>query len=115
MKVYITENTERVRSVGDNQQFYSVAIEVPTALAKALLAFEEKMKTYQVYLRGLQAVYRTRNPNEDFSTLEVPECLGVKSEELRREQDTEAPSSKPSRKKRKKTASDALMSPKKDG
>ena len=116
MKLYIDTNPIQTKGISAAQTFFSVPVELPDKLAKDLLAFEQKIKLYRIYLGKLEAMAQTRAVDIDYSTVEVPEWVETaeaQSEEPPKQQDTEAPSSSKSQSKRKKTQSKSRTSQKK--
>ena len=115
MKLWITQDSVQQVTVGEQQQFFGIPIELPDSKARPLLEFQQKWKEYQKYMRTIQAVLATNNPTADVNTVEVPKWLEeVPSEEPRKKRATAPRSSKKSPAKRKKNASSASTSQKTD-
>jgi len=116
MKAYISKDSRIDRVFSDKQSFFAAEIDLPEELVKSMLAYEDRYRTYQIYLRKLEGLVATRDPNIDLTTVEVPECLETAeaaSAGPRKKKATGATSSSKSQAKRKKTQSESATSRKK--
>lgn len=113
--LYVVQESVQRPRVKDNQEFYSVPIELDDWLAEAMEAFEQRDRIYREWLTKMRTCYGGRSDQPLESAIrEAPSCLreGTPNVEQPKPQDTEAPSSKSSPDKQPKTASSALMSQK---
>jgi hypothetical protein len=116
MKAFISKESQVNRVFSDKQTFFAAQIDLPEELTKSMLAYEDRYKTYQMYLRKLEGLVLSRAQDMDLTTVEVPECLetqGAAKEEQPKQKATEATSNSKSQSKRKKTQSKSSTSRKK--